>query len=69
MLRRRLAKEPAVRLPGGPVIPIAAAILCVVFAASAEAKNLIAGAVALVAGALIFYFWRRPVTPTIYPEG
>jgi APA family basic amino acid/polyamine antiporter len=69
VLRRKLAKEPAVRLPGGPVIPIAAAILCVVFAASAEAKNLIAGAIALVAGALIFYFWRRPVTPTIYPEG
>jgi len=69
VLRRKLAKEPAVRLPGGPVIPIAAAILCVVFAASAEAKNLIAGAVALVAGALIFYFWRRPVSPTVYPEG
>ncbi|MFY9824327.1 MAG: APC family permease [Thermoanaerobaculia bacterium] len=64
VLRRKLAKEPAVRLPGGPVIPIAAAILCVVFAASAEAKNLVAGAVALAAGALIFYFWRRPVTPT-----
>src|SRR3954452_6476514 len=50
VLRRKLAKEPAVRLPGGWTIPIAAAILCVVFAASAEARNLIAGAVALIAG-------------------
>jgi APA family basic amino acid/polyamine antiporter len=68
VLRRRLAKEPAVRLPGGPVIPIAAAILCVIFAASAEAKNLIAGAVALVVGALIFFFWRRPVPPEPSPR-
>ena len=62
VLRRKLAKEPAVRLPGGPIIPIAAAILCVVFAASANIRNLIAGLIALAVGGVIFAF-RRPVTP------
>ncbi|HEX4963751.1 MAG TPA: amino acid permease [Thermoanaerobaculia bacterium] len=64
VLRRKLAKEPAVRLPGGWTIPIAAAILCVVFAISAEAKNLIAGAVALAVGGVIYAF-RRQVPPEI----
>jgi amino acid transporter len=67
VLRRKLPREAAVRLPGGPAIPIAAALLCVVFALSAEKKNLIAGAIALVAGALIYFFWRRPVTPDTEP--
>ena len=66
VLRRKLAKEPAVRLPGGWTIPIAAAILCVVFAASAEAKNLVAGAIALAVGGVIFAF-RRPATPDTAP--
>jgi hypothetical protein len=55
-----------VRLPGGPIIPIAAAILCVVFAASANVRNLIAGAIALAVGGLIFAF-RRPPTPDTAP--
>ncbi len=67
VLRRKLPREAAVRLPGGPVIPIAAALLCVVFALSAKKENLIAGAVALVAGGLIYSFWRRPVTTDTEP--
>jgi APA family basic amino acid/polyamine antiporter len=63
VLRRKLPREAAVRLPGGPVIPIAAALLCVAFALSAKKENLIAGAIALVAGGLIYLFWRRPATP------
>ncbi|HEY2295882.1 MAG TPA: APC family permease [Thermoanaerobaculia bacterium] len=67
VLRRKLPREAAVRLPGGAFIPAAAAVLCVVFAASAKKENLIAGAVALVAGALIYFFWRRPVTTDTEP--
>jgi len=67
VLRRKLPREAAVRLPGGPLIPMAAALLCVVFAASAKKENLIAGAIALVAGGLIYFFWRRPVTTDTEP--
>lgn len=63
VLRRKLPREAALRLPGGPVIPIAAALLCVAFAASAKKENLIAGAVALAVGGLIYAFWRGPATP------
>jgi basic amino acid/polyamine antiporter, APA family len=63
VLRRRLPQQGAVRLPGGPVIPIAAALLCVAFAASAKKENLIAGAIALAVGALVYRFWRRPAFP------
>jgi hypothetical protein len=35
----------------------------VVFALSAKKENLIAGAVALVVGGLIYFLWRRPATP------
>ncbi len=63
VLRRKLRGQAALRLPGGPVIPIAAALLCVAFAASAKKENLIAGAVALVVGGLIYAFWRRPPEP------
>ncbi len=46
------------RLPGGPVIPFAACLVCLVFLSSATVTNLLAGALALVAG-LPIYFWRR----------
>jgi hypothetical protein len=49
-----------VRLPGGPTIPIAAGLLCVVFAASAKKENLIAGVIALGVGLLLYVFRRRP---------
>jgi amino acid transporter len=54
VLRRKFPNAPGViRIPGGPVIPVAAALLCVVLAASAERRNLIAGAIALGVGLLI----------------
>jgi amino acid transporter len=59
VLRRKLPPG-AVRLPGGPVIPIAAALLCVVFAASANMRNLIAGAIALAVGGVIYALRRKP---------
>ncbi|HEV8579631.1 MAG TPA: APC family permease [Thermoanaerobaculia bacterium] len=61
VLRRKLPPG-AVRLPGGSVIPIAAALLCVAFAASANLRNLIAGAIALLVGGAIFAL-RRKVSP------
>jgi amino acid transporter len=59
VLRRKLGSRPgAFRLPGGPVIPVAATLLCLVFAASATLQNLAAGGVALAAGGVI-YLMRR----------
>lgn len=60
VLRRKLGRQGAVRLPGGPVIPIAAALLCLVFASSAEPKHLLAGAIAIVVGLLIYALRRKP---------
>ncbi|MBZ4373185.1 APC family permease [Corallococcus interemptor] len=61
VLRRKLqAPANAFRIPGGPVIPLAAAALCVVFAMSAERKNLIAGAIALAVGFVLHRFQRKP---------
>ncbi|HTG33142.1 MAG TPA: APC family permease [Thermoanaerobaculia bacterium] len=62
VLRRKLPRQGAVRLPGGPLIPIAAALLCLVFAASAKKENLIAGAIALAVGGVIYALRRRPAT-------
>lgn len=64
VLRRKFGNEPgAVRLPGGPAIPIAACLLCIVFAASAEPANLIAGAAAIGVGLVIYLLRRKSVTP------
>ena len=61
VLRRRLGTRPdAFRLPGGPAIPILALLLCVVFLTSAQWENLVAGAIALAVGAVIYRF-QRPV--------
>ena len=55
VLRRKLPATPrTIRLPGGPVIPIAALIICVLFLSAAEAKNFVAGAIALAVGALVY---------------
>lgn len=62
VLRRKLPRQGAVRLPGGPAIPLAAALLCVAFAASAKKENLIAGLIALAVGGAIYAF-RRPPEP------
>ena len=64
VLRRRCPRTAdTIRLPGGPTIPIAALALCLVFLASAEALNLILGAVALVIGAGVYALRRRPAAP------
>ncbi|HEX6589194.1 MAG TPA: APC family permease [Longimicrobiales bacterium] len=47
------------RLPGGPIIPILALLVSLAFLSSAEMKNLIAGAIALVVGAVIYALRRR----------
>ncbi len=63
VLRRKFPNRPGVvRLPGGWLIPGLALVLCVVFASSAEARNLIAGAVAIAVGFLL-YLLRRPPLP------
>jgi APA family basic amino acid/polyamine antiporter len=55
VLRRKLpATARTIRLPGGPVIPIAALIICLMFLSAAEKKNFIGGAIALAAGALVY---------------
>lgn len=60
-LRRKFPDAPnVVRTPGGPIIPIAALLLCVAFAASAEPRNLIAGAIAVVVGLGLYAMRRRP---------
>jgi amino acid transporter len=59
VLRRKLGETP-VRLPGGPAIPAAAALVCIVLAASAKAENLIAAAIAIVVGLLIYLLRRGP---------
>ena len=61
VLRRKMpATARTIRLPGGPAIPIAALVICLLFLSAAEAKNWIAGGIALALGALI-YFLRRNV--------
>jgi amino acid transporter len=59
VLRRKMPETARTfRLPGGPLIPILALIMCFAFLSQATAKQLAAGAIALVAGAVI-YFARR----------
>jgi amino acid transporter len=61
VLRRRFGGRPdAVRLPGGPTIPIAAVLLSLVFLSSAETGNLIAGVVGLAIGVIIYVFRQPP---------
>jgi amino acid transporter len=68
VLRRKFPRtESTVRLPGGPLIPLAALALCIVFLLSATVWNLVAGAVALVIGLLLYAFRRRPVADTAVP--
>ena len=55
VLRRKMpATERTIRLPGGPVIPIAALVICLLFLSAAETKNFVAGGIALAVGALIY---------------
>jgi amino acid transporter len=60
VLRRKMpATERTIRLPGGPAIPAAALAVCLVFLSSATTRNLIAGGIALAAGAVIYFIYRR----------
>lgn len=60
VLRRRFPDNPnAIRLPGGYTIPVIALVICLIFLISTTVENLIAGAVALLLGAVIFYFRSR----------
>jgi len=59
VLRRKMPETARTfRLPGGPLIPILALIMCFAFLSQATGKQLAAGAIALVVGAII-YFARR----------
>jgi len=61
ILRRRFGDcSGAVKLPGGPTIPILALLLSFAFLLSAQLSNLVAGGIALVLGAIVYPF-RRPV--------
>jgi basic amino acid/polyamine antiporter, APA family len=63
VLRKTLpATDRTLRFPR--FIPFAALAICVVFLSSATAKNLIAGAIALALGAMVFALRRRHVKST-----
>ena len=69
VLRRTLPQaQGALVLPGGLAIPIAALALCVAFLASADARNLVLGGVALAIGAGVYALRRRPA-PIAIGEG
>jgi len=59
VLRRKFAGRPALRLAGGPLIPIAASLLCIELAAGAQLSDLLAAALAVVAGVPLYLFRRR----------
>jgi amino acid transporter len=60
VLRRKLAATATtVRLPGGSLIPVAAALLTIGLAASATASNLIAAGAALAVGVVLYLLRRR----------
>jgi amino acid transporter len=55
VLRKKLpSSERAIRLPGGPLIPIGALVMCFAFLSAATLKSLIAGVIALIVGGGIF---------------
>lgn len=54
-------RQDTVRLPGGYAIPIIALMLCLVFLISTTVENLIAGAIALLVGGLIYFFRDKKV--------
>lgn len=60
VLRKRHGDQPgAMQLPGGPLIPIAALLLSLGLLASAKVENLLAGAIALVLGAVVYRMRRK----------
>ena len=60
MLRRRLGDPPGSwRLPGGPLVPVAALVLSLAMLLSASAAHLLAVALAMAVGS-VFYRFPRP---------
>ena len=60
VLRRKFPRtDETIVLPGGPVIPVLALLLCLAFLASATMGNLVAGLIGLSAGVVIYYSRRR----------
>jgi amino acid transporter len=53
----------ALQLPGGATIPVLATLLAIGLLASASLMNLVAGGVALLAGAVVYRFRRVPASP------
>ncbi|HEY8519270.1 MAG TPA: amino acid permease [Gammaproteobacteria bacterium] len=65
VLRRRFGERPgAWRLPGGAAIPALAVLLSLALLASASWGNLVAGAAALAAGAVVYRLRRRNASAT-----
>jgi basic amino acid/polyamine antiporter, APA family len=61
VLRKRMGPHPgAFRIPGGPIIPTAAFLLTTTFLASAGWQDLLAGAVGLVVGGVIYTLKHEP---------
>lgn len=61
VLRRRFRdRDGLLHLPGGDLIPLLALGVCVALMASAQRANLIAAAIALAIGALVYALHRRP---------
>jgi amino acid transporter len=61
--RRHPDREGALRLPGGPLIPMLAIALSLGLLASASWQNLAMGGAALVVGAIVYAFRRPPLLP------
>ena len=60
VLRRKFGTdERTFVLPGGATIPVLALVVCIAFLASAAVENLVAGLIALLAGAAIYFFRRK----------
>jgi len=68
VLRKRFAhRADAFHLPGGPLIPILAMLMSLGLLAAATLANLVAAAVALIVGAVVYRFRRAPQPPAIVP--
>jgi amino acid transporter len=60
VLAKRYADRPgALKLPGGPLIPVLALVLCVALFASASWANILAALAAFAVGAVIYLFPRK----------
>jgi amino acid transporter len=60
VLARRFRDRPgALKLPGGPVIPVLALVLCVALFVSASWQNIAAAGIAFAVGAVIYMLPRK----------